>query len=45
LRVTVKQAFYLVAAQAFAREVRLLPRAAGDDRRGSAGTEIRAGLT
>jgi pilus assembly protein CpaB len=45
LRVTVKQAVYLAAAQAFAREVRLLPRAAGDDRHGSAGTEIRAGLT
>jgi pilus assembly protein CpaB len=44
LRVTVKQAVYLAAAQAFAREIRLLPRAAGDDRRGSAGTEIGAGL-
>jgi pilus assembly protein CpaB len=30
LRVTVAQAVYLAAAQAFAREVRLLPRAAGD---------------
>ena len=30
LRVTVRQAVYLAAAQAFAREVRLLPRAAGD---------------
>ena len=30
LRVTVKQAVYLTAAQAFAREVRLLPRGAGD---------------
>jgi pilus assembly protein CpaB len=44
LRVTVKQAVYLAAAQAFAREIRLLPRAAGDDRHGSAGTEIGAGL-
>jgi pilus assembly protein CpaB len=33
LRVTVRQAVYLTAAQAFAREVRLLPRAAGDDGR------------
>ena len=33
LRVTVRQAVYLAAAQAFAREVRLLPRAAGDRRR------------
>ncbi len=32
LRVTVRQAVYLTAAQAFAREVRLLPRAAGDAR-------------
>ena len=30
LRVTLSQAVYLAAAQAFAREVRLLPRAAGD---------------
>jgi pilus assembly protein CpaB len=30
LRVTLAQAVYLAAAQAFAREVRLLPRAAGD---------------
>ncbi len=30
LRVTVRQAVYLTAAQSFAREVRLLPRAAGD---------------
>jgi len=44
LRVTLKQAVYLAAAQAFAREIRLLPRAAGDDRHGSAGTEIGAGL-
>ena len=32
LRVTVRQAVYLAAAQSFAREVRLLPRAAGDRR-------------
>jgi pilus assembly protein CpaB len=35
LRTTVRQAVYLTAAQAFAREVRLLPRASGD--RGRAG--------
>jgi len=45
LRVTVRQAVYLAAAQAFAREIRLLPRAAGDDRHGAAGTEIGAGLS
>jgi len=44
LRVTVRQAVYLAAAQAFAREIRLLPRAAGDDRKGSAGTAVGAGL-
>lgn len=33
LRVTVRQAIFLAAAQAFAREIRLLPRAAGDDHR------------
>jgi pilus assembly protein CpaB len=32
LRTTVRQAVYLTAAQSFAREIRLLPRAAGDDR-------------
>jgi pilus assembly protein CpaB len=30
LRVTLRQALYLTAAQNFAREVRLLPRPAGD---------------
>ncbi len=30
LRVTLRQAVYLTAAQSFARELRLLPRAAGD---------------
>jgi pilus assembly protein CpaB len=35
LRVTLRQAVYLAAAQSFARELRLLPRAAGD--RGRAG--------
>jgi pilus assembly protein CpaB len=33
LRVTLRQAVYLTAAQNFAREVRLLPRPAGDGRR------------
>jgi pilus assembly protein CpaB len=37
LRVTLRQAVYLAAAQAFARELRLLPRAAGDRERGRAG--------
>jgi pilus assembly protein CpaB len=35
LRVTLRQAVYLTAAQNFAREIRLLPRPAGD--RGRAG--------
>jgi pilus assembly protein CpaB len=33
LRVTLRQAVFLTAAQSFARELRLLPRAAGDGRR------------
>ncbi len=33
LRVTVRDAVYLAAAQSFARELRLLPRAAGDRER------------
>ena len=37
LRVTLRQAVYLAAAQAFARELRLLPRAAGDRAHGRAG--------
>jgi pilus assembly protein CpaB len=36
LRVTLRQAVFLSAAQAFARDVRLLPRAAGDRRRSGA---------
>ena len=36
LRVTVRQAVYLAAASAFAAEIRLLPRPAGDDRRAGA---------
>ena len=37
LRVTVRQAVYLAAAQSFARELRLLPRAAGDRSRAPGG--------
>jgi pilus assembly protein CpaB len=37
LRVTLRQAVYLAAAQDFARELRLLPRAPGDRRHGRAG--------
>jgi pilus assembly protein CpaB len=44
LRVTVRQAVFLAAAQAFSREVRLLPRAPGDDRRGAAGLVVGADL-
>jgi pilus assembly protein CpaB len=42
LRVTLRQAVYLAAAQDFARELRLLPRAAGDRSRGRAGMTIGA---
>jgi pilus assembly protein CpaB len=41
LRVTLRQAVYLAAAQDFARELRLLPRSDGDRERGRAG--LRAG--
>jgi pilus assembly protein CpaB len=44
LRVTVKQAVYLAAAGAFAREIRLLPRAPGDHRVSGA-TVVGADLT
>ena len=44
LRVTLRQAVYLAAAQDFARELRLLPRAAGDRRRGRAGLSAGAAL-
>ena len=37
LRVTPRQAVYLAAAQDFARELRLLPRASGDRSRGLVG--------
>jgi pilus assembly protein CpaB len=44
LRVTVRQAVFLAAAQSFARELRLLPRAAGDRRHGLAGTTVGSDL-
>jgi pilus assembly protein CpaB len=44
LRVTLRQAVYLAAAQSFARELRLLPRAAGDRGRGRAGLAVDASL-
>jgi len=44
LRVTLRQAVFLTAAQAFAREVRLLPRAPGDRGRGEAGLRYGPGL-
>jgi len=42
LRVTLRQAVYLAAAQDFAREIRLLPRAADDRGRGYAGLRMAA---
>ncbi|MDX6681375.1 MAG: pilus assembly protein CpaB [Solirubrobacteraceae bacterium] len=42
LRVTLREAVYLAAAQDFARELRLLPRADGDRSRGSAGLRMGA---
>jgi pilus assembly protein CpaB len=44
LRVTVRQAVFLAAAESFARGLRLLPRAAGDRRHGLAGTTVGADL-
>jgi pilus assembly protein CpaB len=44
LRVTLRQAVYLAAAQDFARELRLLPRSGGDRARGRAGLRVGAGL-
>jgi pilus assembly protein CpaB len=44
LRVTLRQAVYLAAAQDFAHELRLLPRAVGDHRRGGAGLRAGANL-
>lgn len=45
LRVTVRQAVYLTAAQSFAREIRLLPRGSDDSRRGSEGLQIAPDLS
>jgi len=44
LRVTVRQAVYLAAAQSFAREIRVLPRAPSDRRRGEQGLQVGSGL-
>lgn len=44
LRVTLKQAVYLAAAQNFASELRVLPRATDDDGRGAAGTTATSSL-
>jgi pilus assembly protein CpaB len=44
LRVTVRQAVYLTAAQNFARELRLLPRPPGEPRRGAGATVSAGGL-
>jgi pilus assembly protein CpaB len=44
LRVTLRQAVFLAAAQGFARELRLLPRPPGDRRRGAAGLGYDDGL-
>ena len=44
LRVSLRQAVYLAAAQDFARELRLLPRAQADRRRGQAGLAVGAAL-
>lgn len=44
LRVTVRQAVFLAAAQSFARDIRLLPRAPGDSERGAAGLAVGSGL-
>lgn len=44
LRVSVRQAVYLAAAQSFARELRLLPRAGDDRERGRTGLSVGQGL-
>jgi pilus assembly protein CpaB len=44
LRVTVRQAVYLAAAQSFAREIRVLARAPGDRGRTAAGLSVSEGL-
>jgi pilus assembly protein CpaB len=45
LRVTLRQAVYLAAAQSFARELRLLPRAAGERARGDEGLAVDQSLS
>ena len=44
LRVTLRQAVYLAAAQSFAREIRLLPRSAGDRSHTRGAVSVGAGL-
>lgn len=44
LRVTLRQAVFLAAAQSFGREIRLLARAPGDERRGNTGLTVDSGL-
>lgn len=44
VRVSVRQAVYLAAAQSFARELRVLPRAPGDRRRGAQGLRVGGSL-
>lgn len=44
LRVKLRQAVYLAAAQSFARELRVLPRASGDREHGDAGLRVGSGL-
>jgi pilus assembly protein CpaB len=44
LRASLRQAVYLAAAQDFARDVRVLPRAPGDRRRGATGMRVGSGL-
>ena len=44
LRVRLRDAVYLAAAQAFARELRVLPRAPGDRRHGAVGLRVGSGL-
>ncbi len=44
LRTTLRQAVYLAAAESFAREIRLLPRAVGDERRGAQGVRVGSDL-
>lgn len=44
LRVTLRQAVFLAAAQSFARDIRLLARAVGDDETGDAGLAVSSAL-